>query len=131
MHHVIDYDQQCKSCKGTGLYAGVGERDGFAVVCHTCKGTRRTRATSSRGISLTVESFGGMPYTDWINGKPFPAGCEDREHTCPAWFYQSAGGDKMPTRTECPCIGGSFSGCKHFAKKAECWKLWDEEFVTP
>ena len=37
--HVIEFDEKCKSCKGTGLYVGLAERDGAAVVCHTCKGT--------------------------------------------------------------------------------------------
>lgn len=30
---------QCQSCEGTGIYVGVGERDGAAVVCNVCKGT--------------------------------------------------------------------------------------------
>ena len=39
MKHTIEFDQKCKSCKGTGLYVGMGERDGAAVVCHRCDGT--------------------------------------------------------------------------------------------
>ena len=38
-HHVIEYDCQCKECEGTGLYVGMAEKDGFAVVCSRCKGT--------------------------------------------------------------------------------------------
>ena len=30
---------QCKSCGGSGVYQGMGERDGAAVICHTCGGT--------------------------------------------------------------------------------------------
>jgi hypothetical protein len=30
---------QCSSCGGTGLYKGMAEKDGSAVVCYTCKGT--------------------------------------------------------------------------------------------
>ncbi len=30
---------ECQSCDGTGLYVGLAEQDGAAVVCHTCKGT--------------------------------------------------------------------------------------------
>ena len=33
---------ECKSCKGTGVYQGMGEGDGAAVVCHTCGGTGKT-----------------------------------------------------------------------------------------
>lgn len=29
----------CKSCGGTGIYVGMGERDGAGVICHTCDGT--------------------------------------------------------------------------------------------
>ena len=30
---------ECSSCKGTGLYKGVSERDNCAVVCSVCNGT--------------------------------------------------------------------------------------------
>lgn len=30
---------QCGSCRGTGLYRGMAEPEGVAVVCLTCKGT--------------------------------------------------------------------------------------------
>jgi hypothetical protein len=30
---------KCQSCNGTGIYVGMGERDGAGVVCYTCKGT--------------------------------------------------------------------------------------------
>jgi hypothetical protein len=30
---------ECKSCKGTGIYVGMGERDGAGVICRTCRGT--------------------------------------------------------------------------------------------
>lgn len=39
MEKVFEADIECKSCKGTGVYVGMGERDGAAVVCSTCKGT--------------------------------------------------------------------------------------------
>lgn len=29
---------ECRSCNGTGVYIGMAERDGAAVVCRTCKG---------------------------------------------------------------------------------------------
>jgi hypothetical protein len=35
----IEKDIKCKSCNGTGVYVGMAERDGAAVVCHSCKGT--------------------------------------------------------------------------------------------
>ena len=36
--HVVEYDAECKSCKGTGLYVGFAEKDGASVVCSSCLG---------------------------------------------------------------------------------------------
>lgn len=36
---VIKMDVQCPACNGTGLYAGITEKEGCAVVCHQCEGT--------------------------------------------------------------------------------------------
>lgn len=30
---------ECKSCEGTGVYVGMAERNGAAVICTTCNGT--------------------------------------------------------------------------------------------
>ena len=35
----IELDIECQSCSGTGIYRGMGERDGAVVVCRTCNGT--------------------------------------------------------------------------------------------
>jgi len=37
--HKIELDVKCTACKGTGVYAGMAERDGAGVVCRVCKGT--------------------------------------------------------------------------------------------
>ena len=155
-HHTIEFDQECKACTGSGLYKGMGERDGFAVVCHTCKGKGHhetvieyddfislKRLGGVSGIKrivqvnpgiclgtgndgLTHESFGGMSYDDWLSGKPFVDGMENRDFTCPAWWYQSADSDRKPSWDECG-FGGSFSGCKHFGTKGKCWERFDTE----
>lgn len=36
---ALELDVECRDCGATGLYMGLGERNGCAVVCHTCKGT--------------------------------------------------------------------------------------------
>ena len=36
---TIERIVQCKSCSGSGVYVGMCERDGAAVVCHVCEGT--------------------------------------------------------------------------------------------
>lgn len=154
-HHIIEFNEQCKSCGGTGLYVGFAEKDGAAVVCHTCKGTgchhvkieyddfeKRERRKGvkrvyevnpgiciggSKGGEHCLEDFGGMPYEDWLKGEGFPEGSENRRYTCPAWWYQSANYKLKPDWKE--CIGcGSFSGCKRFPEKLYCWQRWDAEF---
>lgn len=147
--HRIEKHGICKSCKGTGLYVGMAERDGFAVVCTTCKGSGEkvyvlewddfydllaqkdvhTVVRTNPGICLGGDiDFGGMPYADWLAGKPFPPGSEDRTHTCPAWFYQSADYEKKPNWEECGF--GAFSACSSFTNKHQCWVRWDEEFTN-
>jgi hypothetical protein len=142
----------CRSCKGTGLYVGMGERSGAAVICHTCKGTgcekfqieyepftvrkdirgiRRVYKTNpgiciGDGNGHTLEEFGGMPFKEWEAGLPFPSKSENRMYTCPAWWYQQENYKLKPDWET--CIGmGSFSSCKHFSTKAKCWKRWDKE----
>jgi len=39
MKKKIDLKIECQSCGGTGVYRGMGERDGAAVVCYHCNGT--------------------------------------------------------------------------------------------
>jgi len=149
---IITHDEKCKSCEGTGLYVGMGERNGSAVVCHACKGTGcfkfrheydefterkdkkgvvRVFATNpgiciGTGNGHRLEDFGGMTFNDWKAGKKFVAGTENRNYTCPCWWYQSANYELKPDWSRCN-IDGSFSSCRHFDNKAECWKKWDKE----
>jgi len=148
----IEFDQECSECHGTGLYVGMAERDGAAVVCHHCKGTGKYHFTHeyeeftgrkpnpkviriyevNPGIMIgtgkghTLEEFGGLPAVDWAAGKPFGPGTEDRRYTCPAWWYQSADYKKKPDWDECGALG-SFSSCKSFAAKSLCWNKFDKE----
>ena len=130
-HHTIEYDEQCKSCGGTGLFIGMAERDGAAIVCHTCEGTGchhvkieyndfegiQSRSDvkhvfennpgiclgNSKGekIPFTLKDFGGMPYRDWVDGLKFPKNSENRRRTCPCWWYQCADYKKKPEWDEC------------------------------
>jgi hypothetical protein len=150
---TFEVDEKCPSCKGTGLYVGMAERDGAAIKCYTCKGTGRHHfvhhyepfvARAARrdiervyevnpGIGIgkghgeyELSDFGGMPYDDWARGKPFPAGSENRRFTCPAWWYQSADYEKKPNWLDCAVLG-MFSNCPHFTTKHRCWERWDRE----
>lgn len=151
MKKIFEVKEKCPSCKGTGIYVGMAEKNGAGVVCHTCKGTgchkfihtyedfvfREQRKgikhvyETNPGIGVgnahgfKFEDFGGMPYEDWLAGKSFPDGSEMRKFTCPAWWYQSANYDLKPTWKECGW--GSFSACKYFETKEKCWERFDKE----
>ena len=79
---------ECSSCDGTGLYRGVAEKPGTAVVCLTCKGTgcrdidytpfsSRKRRSDVREVLLSRGSFIfscgpiGKPisYEEFLSGK--------------------------------------------------------------
>ena len=152
-HHVLEFTHACHACKATGLYIGVAERDGAAVVCHRCNGSgcARTRfefddfegRRDLDGVTHVVEvnpgicigrgprreyalaDFGGIPYSAWKRGEPFPPKSENRLFTCPAWWYQSANGDLKPKWKECGY--GVFAACEHFTNKDKCWGRFDAE----
>ena len=151
MKKVFEVDEVCTDCNGTGLYVGMAERDGAAVVCHSCKGSgryhfkheyevferRSERYEIKRvyqanpgicigaGNGYKLEDFGGMPYKEWVQGFEFKIGMENRNHTCPAQYYQSANYKLKPDWDECGF--GMFSACEHFKNKSECWKRFDIE----
>lgn len=154
MGKEIRIKHECGSCSGTGLYVGMAERDGAAVVCSSCKGkgwkesvfqeftgrkekhgVRRVFETNpgiglGEGNGTKLSDFGGMPLADWIAGKPFAPGMENRAYSCPRWWTQCAGGP-MPEWDECySSLGQSFSKCKHFGNKAACWERWDHEMAN-
>lgn len=152
----IEFDEVCKSCKGTGLYVGMAERDGAAVVCHTCDGSGchhfkyeydefKKRRDPPNGVvrvfranpgicigsggGYRLEDFGGIPVAEWKKKGKFPTGSENRRHTCPAWFYQTADYSKKPDWKACySALGGTFSSCDCFKNKEACWARWDKEF---
>ena len=140
---------ECRSCKGTGIYVGFAEENGAGVVCSRCRGQgfkeltwepfegRKERKDVVRvyrtnpGIRIgendfiRLTDFGGMSYKKWLETGEFPLGSEDRQHTCPAWFYQFIG--KKPDWKKCDCLGGRFFQCRHFDNKDQCWKEWDDD----
>jgi hypothetical protein len=153
MEKVIEFDEECPYCNGTGLYVGECERDGVATVCNICNGTgvhhyihkyndftgKKLKKNVNRVIQAScgiicgnidgsTEWCGGMTYEDWLSDKPFKIGMEMRKHTCPAWYYQSVDYGKKPDWKECSSFG-SFSGCKCFKDKIWCWARWDKEYT--
>ncbi len=154
MENIIEFDCECESCHGTGIFSGMGEGPGFGVVCHTCEGSGKAHRKieyrdfegrkalndlhrvleTNPGIGLgldkerglTLESFGGMGYHEWLEGQPFPPKSEMRQFTCPAWWYQSANYSRKPDWDSCR-PRGIFSSCDHFPHKEECWERFDKE----
>lgn len=147
MKHTWKQKAKCKSCNGTGIYRGLGEKGSVGVVCYKCKGKGEVElkiewedfegkikekdiervAEVNPGIIINEDpKFGGMNYDDWFKGKPFPLGSENRNFTCPAWWYQTANYKLKPNWPEC-AWGGSFSTCKNFKQKNRCWEKWDRE----
>jgi len=141
----IEFDEKCTTCKGTGIYVGMAERDGYGVVCNRCNGTgmvhfihmgeefsgRIKREDVKRivkknpGIALGGDDldFGGMNYDKWFEGCNFPKKSEMRNFVCPAWWY--ANGNLMPKWDECG--RGRFSECNNFKTKEKCWERFDKE----
>ena len=154
-HHVIEREAACAACQATGLFVGMAERSGAAVVCYKCKGTGMVRLrfewddftgrkprdgvlrvyrcnpgiVIGEGGGYRLDDFGGLPTDAWRRGEPFGPGTEDRAHTCPAWFYQSADYARKPQWAECE--GGLFSSCRKFPDKAACWRRFDAEEAAP
>jgi hypothetical protein len=155
-HHVQEIECACSDCKSTGLYVGMAEARGAAVVCNSCEGTgkkikkiewddfkgrkelpniKRVYATNpgimigeDKTRDIHLEDFGGMPYSDWLSGRPWAPGLEDRKHTCPAWWYQSFNYKLKPTFPDCRGVV-AFSDCHSFATKNICWGRWDKEYA--
>lgn len=152
MDKTIEFDQECQSCRGTGLYSGMAESKDTAIVCHTCRGTGKSHFkhtynefTGRKGMNgikrvyqynpgigigendkLNLKDFGGMSHEDWDSGKLFSRGSEMRKFVCPAWWYQGVNYDLKPNWEECLGVG-AFSGCKQFKQREFCWIKFDNK----
>ncbi|MDM8130120.1 hypothetical protein QUW38_02175 [Clostridium butyricum] len=140
---------ECSSCKGTGLYKGMSERENCAVVCSVCHGTGKTdffynefegrkKRTDVKRVfknscgyvqsdeDVTTKdgkvikfSEGGCSYEEWLNGEE-PKPVEDLY--CPyVWNNTGIGHEPLNDCKE-HCGFGSISNCKKYDCKEECWK---------
>ena len=139
---------RCEKCKGTGIYVGCAEKDGYGIVCNICGGNgcyekhiiwnKFTGKEKAANVKIVLEinpgigvgepekyNFGGMPYDDWYNGKPFPPKSEMREYVCPRWWRQNSKLGAMERWEECGC--SHFSICDNFINKSKCWDKYDKE----
>ena len=141
--------RECPDCGATGVFVGMSERNGDAVVCSTCSGTGRhlfrmeyrpfTKRRKRKGVLRVLATnpgicsapgvvSGGVSYAAWLEDSRgvHARGAEMRSHTCPAWWYQGADYDRKPGWDECLKLG-MFSECQHFGDKAKCWERFDRE----
>ena len=144
---TVEFDYECGSCGGTGLYVGMGEKDGIAVVCKICEGTgeahfkkvykKFTHRKKRRGIQRVLQTnprvytggygnFGGLSYKNWLANKPFSPGTEMRKFVCPARWFQTVDYDKKPDWKECRLVN-VFDNCEKYKDKVECWERYDKE----
>jgi len=90
----ITGEAECSSCNGTGLYKGMSENGGAAVVCHYCNGTGKTT------INNTINKFTGRKHRDNVKR-----------------VYKTAGGyaisDKDVVTKEGKCINFSLYGASY------------------
>lgn len=151
---TIDLQIVCQSCDGTGLYVGMAERDGSAVVCYCCKGSgsyayhfeyepfesRRpapegvTRVHVGRGYVLSPNhpQCDGIPVAEYTPGMIVPA---DEQLYCPFLYTHQEWCAKPVTPSwrpgeppgprDTPLLAGQrISSCPLWDDKADCWRLF-------
>lgn len=42
MDNTLEFEIECQACNGTGIYSGMGEGPGVALICKMCKGTGKS-----------------------------------------------------------------------------------------
>lgn len=144
---------ECPSCKGTGLYKGISERDNCAVICYNCNGKgfvdykyndfngRKRRPDiervfeSSCGYVLSSKNCTlpngevlhfenyGCTYEEWLNGAK-PKPME--ELYCPYVCYnQGMGNEPLTDCGEERKFCGRISDCIKYKDKALCWQKFN------
>ncbi len=148
MTKTIELKIVCQSCGGTGLYVGMAEHDGAAVICTKCDGigcysykfdyedfvekkergdvirvfkTGAGYVHSAKDVSGIEFSKGGVSYAQWLNGvQPGPM----KELYCPKqWTCQSWNSETCDEHIH---AGGYISDCPYRSEMAKCWEEYDK-----
>ena len=141
---------ECPACHGTGLYQGMCEQDGCAVVCTKCDGKGYTTFQYNEFTGKKVKEgikrvFGktcgfvhgpedykcedgtvlhfsqyGCTYGEWLDGKE-PRPME--ELVCPYVYYNKGiGSEPLDKCRENLELGMRIPECKCYKDKDECWQ---------
>ena len=148
---VFEVDIKCQSCEGTGLYVGLAERDGAAVICHVCKGTgkyhhkftydefteRKERGDVCRVFKTTC-GFVHSAFDVEVDGKTiefskagvlyvdWKEGIEPaplKTLYCPKMWTGQQWNSKTCDK-HCLC-GSSINNCPNRKNMAQCWDEYD------
>ena len=149
---VLEGECQCDTCKGSGLYQGMCEKDGAAVTCNRCDGTGKIQIKSSyvkftsrkikKNVNRVYDDSMGYVITDHDvtqHGVHYPFG----QYGC-AYEDWLKGAKPIPLKfLGCPMIhdqcearkkikrcddknwGGKISDCQHYQDKAKCWEIYE------
>ena len=141
----IELEIECSACSGTGLYSGMAESKGLAVVCNRCDGTgkyqfkiERVYLPTSFKLGLGVVNFKGVgdidmckkgiSYSEFLEGKK-PERIKEIE--CPMLADQGACHNVEGFVDGCSDLGldwgSSMSSCKNQCNKMECWKRFERK----
>lgn len=148
---VFECKIECQSCGGTGLYVGMAERDGAAVVCSHCKGTgcynhkftyisftERVRRDDVRRVFKTSCGFVHTPEDIVFEGEDIKfsqSGASYEEWLigksplpmktlyCPKlWTGQKWDSEKCKKHCR---LSDSIYNCPMLGKMAECWDEYE------
>lgn len=145
---------ECEDCKGTGLFKGVAERGGAAVVCSCCHGTGKREITYNKfegrkeiaGVTRVFEGVSGYLHSDeditTKDGKTLhysQYGCSYdawksgvnptpmEELYCPLEYHSNTSVNGKPFF--CGLCAEDYSeesikDCYFYDRKEMCWKEW-------
>lgn len=150
---IIELDVECPACGGTGLYVGMAERNGAAVVCSECRGIGCFHYKYEYKSFKKRKARGGVKRV-FLRAGGYVHSAEDVtteegaliEFSAAGVSYEDwlAGEHPKPVKElYCPLlwtgqraklahcdnmVGCYIPKCQMYEKKAECWEAFEREF---
>jgi len=152
----FEADIECPACAGTGLYVGMAERDGAAVICRKCQGTGKyhyvyeytpfeRRNIRNDVIRVFAKSCG---YVHTALDTKLEDGTFIQFSKCGVDYQSWLGGAKPKPIKELYCplqwtgqkwssplycrgayIGGCIGSCPKRGEMAKCWEYYDNDNI--